>query len=195
LRNAARRPRVLVLDNQDSFTFNLVQAVQAQGAEARVERCDKAGRGALRRHRPTHVLVSPGPGHPRDAGLSLWAIRHWAGKVPLLGVCLGHQALAQAFGGRVGRAPRPLHGRATAVRHRGQGVFRGLPAGFPAGRYHSLAVDPRGLPSGLEVTAWDDEGTILGLRHESGAEGVQFHPESILTPCGDRLLRNFLCAR
>jgi len=193
--NNAGRPRVLVLDNQDSFTFNLVQALQAQGADLRVERCDRADRAALRRHRPSHVLISPGPGHPRDARLSLWALRAWAGKVPVLGVCLGHQALAHAFGAKVGRAPRPLHGRATAVRHRGQGVFRGLPGGFLAGRYHSLAVDPASLPPGLQVTAWDDDGTILGLRHVSGAEGVQFHPESILTPCGDRILRNFLCAR
>lgn len=188
------RARVLVLDNLDSFTYNLVQALRAQGAEVQVRR---PGRGlrALRAAKPSHLIVSPGPGRPEDARESLAAIKAFAGRIPVLGVCLGHQALALVFGAVVGRASRPMHGRASAMRHDGAGVFQGLPNPFPAGRYHSLAVRPSGLPPDLRVSAWSGAGEIMGLRHVSGAEGVQFHPESILTPCGPRLLANFLRSR
>lgn len=183
---------VLVLDNLDSFTFNLVQALQAQGAEVHVERADRSALGRLKRLRPRRLVVSPGPGHPARAGLALAAIRHFSGRIPVLGVCLGHQALALAFGGRIGRAGRLLHGRASRIRHDGSGLFAGLPQGFAAGRYHSLAVRPSGLPEALKITAVSEDGEIMGLAHASGAQGVQFHPESILTPCGPDLLSNFL---
>jgi anthranilate synthase/aminodeoxychorismate synthase-like glutamine amidotransferase len=188
------RARVLVLDNLDSFTYNLVQALRAQGALVQVQR---PGRGlwALRGLKPSHLIVSPGPGRPEDARESLAAIKAFAGRIPVLGVCLGHQALAVVFGAVVGRASQPMHGRASAMRHDGVGVFRGLPNPFAAGRYHSLAVRPKSLPPDLTVSAWTGEGEIMGLRHASGAEGVQFHPESILTPCGPRLLANFLRSR
>lgn len=186
------RPRVLLLDNQDSFTYNLAQALEALGASVLVRRSDRGSLAQLAQLPASHVVLSPGPGHPRQARLSLAAVRRWALRRPLLGVCLGHQALAHAFGARVGRAAHPLHGRASAVRHDGQGLFRGLPQAFPAGRYHSLAVDPGSLPADLRVTAVSDDGTVMGLRHQGGAEGIQFHPESILTPCGKRLLANFL---
>lgn len=187
-----RPPRVLLLDNLDSFTHNLAQGLQALGAEVRVLRARGATLDGLERARPSHLVISPGPGHPSQARLSLAALRRFAGRLPLLGVCLGHQALAQAFGGSVGRAARPLHGRASRIRHDGRGLFLGLPQGFRAGRYHSLAVEEAGLPASLKITAWADDGTVMGLRHSSGAVGLQFHPESILTPCGNRLLANFL---
>lgn len=186
---------VLVLDNLDSFTFNLVQALQALGAEPVVERADRSSLARLRRLKPSHLLVSPGPGAPRDAPLALAALRHFAGRIPVLGVCLGHQALALAFGGRVRRARRLLHGKTSAIRHDGEGIFRGLPQRFRATRYHSLSVSPRGLPPGLRVSAWSEDGEVMGLSHVSGAAGVQFHPESILSPCGPRLLENFLRSR
>jgi anthranilate synthase component 2/para-aminobenzoate synthetase component 2 len=192
------RPRVLVLDNLDSFTYNLVQVLRAQGALVTVRRAGAGGKralAALRRLKPSHLVVSPGPGRPEAAGESLEAIKGFAGRIPVLGVCLGHQALALVFGATVGRSSRPTHGRASAMRHDGSGIFRGLPNPFPAGRYHSLAVDPANLPSALKITAWTGAGEIMGLRHVSGAEGVQFHPESILTPCGPRLLANFLHSR
>jgi anthranilate synthase/aminodeoxychorismate synthase-like glutamine amidotransferase len=191
-----RRARVLVLDNLDSFTYNLVQVLRAQGALVTVRRAGStAGPRAmavLRLLKPTHLVVSPGPGRPEAAKESLAAIREFAGRIPVLGVCLGHQALALVFGALVGRASRPVHGRSSAMRHDGSGIFRGLPNPFFAGRYHSLAVKPAHLPPALKVTAWTGAGEIMGLRHASGAEGVQFHPESILTPCGPRLLANFL---
>ena len=187
-----RRARVLLLDNLDSFTHNLAQGLQALGAEVRVLRARGADLAGLARVRPSHLVLSPGPGHPSRARLNLAALRRYAGRLPVMGVCLGHQALAQAFGGAVGRAARPLHGRASRVQHDGQGLFKGLPQGFLAGRYHSLAVETTGLPAALSISAWADDGTVMGLRHTSGAEGVQFHPESILTPCGNRLLANFL---
>jgi len=189
------KPRVLVLDNLDSFTFNLVQALRGLGADVAVRRPAGRGATALRRLRPSHLVVSPGPGRPHQAVESLRALRVFAGRIPVLGVCLGHQALAEAFGGHVERALRPVHGKASAIRHDGSGIFRGLPNPFMAGRYHSLAVDPATLPRDLEITAWAGAGEIMGLRHVSGAEGVQFHPESILTPCGPRLLSNFLRSR
>ncbi|HTB23420.1 MAG TPA: aminodeoxychorismate/anthranilate synthase component II [bacterium] len=188
-----RRARVLVLDNLDSFTYNLVQILRAQGAAVAVRRAGAAGGlKALKALKPSHLVLSPGPGRPEGARESLAAIKAFAGRIPVLGVCLGHQALALVFGGSVGRAARPVHGRASAMRHDGQGIFKGLPNPFLAGRYHSLAVHPAGLPPALKVSAWTGAGEIMGLRHASGAEGVQFHPESILTPCGPRLLANFL---
>ena len=190
-----RRPRVLVLDNLDSFTFNLVQALQALCAEVAVRRSDRSSLASLRRVKASHLLVSPGPGRPEAAPLSLAALKAFAGRLPVLGVCLGHQALAAAFGARVVNAPRLLHGKTSKIRHLGAGLFKGLPQGFRATRYHSLLVDPGTLPPELAVTAWTAEGELMGLRHASGAEGVQFHPESILTPCGPRLLANFLRSR
>jgi anthranilate synthase/aminodeoxychorismate synthase-like glutamine amidotransferase len=183
---------VLVLDNLDSFTFNLVQALEALQAEVQIERADRSSLARLKRLKPAHLLVSPGPGHPRQAELALEAIRHFSGRIPVLGVCLGHQALALAFGAKVGRATRLLHGKVSRIAHGGEGVFTGLPQGFSATRYHSLIVQEGGLPPGLHVTARSERGEIMGLAHASGAQGVQFHPESILTPCGPRLLANFL---
>jgi anthranilate synthase component II len=192
------KARVLVLDNLDSFTYNLVQGLRALDAQVLTRRTAGGGvrmLGSLRRLEPTHLLVSPGPGRPEGMEQCLAALRHFSGRIPVLGVCLGHQALALAFGGVVVRSSRPTHGRASAMRHDGQGVFRGLPNPFLAGRYHSLAVRRRALPRTLKVTAWTAQGEIMGLRHVSGAEGVQFHPESILTPCGPRLLANFIRSR
>jgi anthranilate synthase/aminodeoxychorismate synthase-like glutamine amidotransferase len=183
---------LLVLDNLDSFTFNLVQALEALKAEVQVERADRSSLARLKRLKPARLLVSPGPGTPAQAELALAAIRHFAGRIPVLGVCLGHQALALAFGAKVLRARRLLHGKCSSIQHSGEGVFRGLPQGFQATRYHSLLVQERGLPSSLRITARSETGEIMGLAHASGAEGVQFHPESILTPCGPRLLANFL---
>lgn len=185
------KARVLVLDNLDSFTYNLVQALGSLGAEVLVRR-PGLGSGALKRLKPSHLVISPGPGRPEDASESLEAIQAFAGRIPVLGVCLGLQALAVAFGGRVVHAIRPVHGKSFAIRHNSQGLFLGLPNPFMAGRYHSLAVQSRGLPQALEITAWTEAGEIMGLRHASGAEGVQFHPESILTPCGSHLFANFL---
>jgi anthranilate synthase/aminodeoxychorismate synthase-like glutamine amidotransferase len=183
---------VLVLDNQDSFTYNLVQGLQALGARVQVERASRSSLARLIRLKPRRLLVSPGPGTPAQAPLALRSIRHFSGRIPVLGVCLGHQALAQAFGGRVRRAERLLHGKTSRISHGGSGVFKGLPQGFLATRYHSLIVEDAGLPPGLKVSARSEHGEIMGLAHASGAQGVQFHPESILTPCGPRLLANFL---
>ena len=181
-----------MLDNRDSFTFNLVQLLRRLGADVEVLRSGEVDLGALKRSKPERLLISPGPGRPEAAKLSLEALRHFSGRIPVLGVCLGHQALAVAFGAKVSRAARPMHGKASAIRHEGEGVFKGLPPSFSATRYHSLLVEPQSLGLGLSVTAWTAQGELMGLRHVSGAEGVQFHPESILTECGDRLLRNFL---
>ena len=183
---------LLVLDNQDSFTYNLVQMLGALGAEVRVERSQGGSLSRLKKLRPSRLLVSPGPGRPEAAGLSVQALRYFSGRIPVLGVCLGHQALALAFGGRVQRASRLMHGKASVISHDGQGFFRGLPARFSAIRYHSLIVDPSSLSPEFSPSAWTAQGELMGLRHRSGAEGVQFHPESILTECGDQLLRNFL---
>jgi anthranilate synthase/aminodeoxychorismate synthase-like glutamine amidotransferase len=185
--------RVLMIDNYDSFTFNLVQLLRTLGAEVMVKRNDEidpAGAGALGF---THLVISPGPGGPREAGVSMAMIEHFAPRVPVLGVCLGHQAMAEVFGGRVARAPRLMHGRASPVTHDGVGLFRGLSSPMQAGRYHSLAIEPGRMPRGFVVSAQTDQGEIMGIRHESWrCEGVQFHPESVLTPDGPRLLRNFL---
>lgn len=186
---------ILLIDNFDSFTFNLVQALGAQGARLKVVRNDAITVADIEALKPDRIVISPGPGTPDDAGVSLEVIRAFGGRVPLLGVCLGHQCLGQVFGAKVVRAPVPVHGKTAEVRHAGQGVFRGLPDPFTAARYHSLVVDRESLPDGLEVTAWH-EGLIMGMRHRElpSLEGVQFHPESFLTTHGPRLLANFLAA-
>jgi anthranilate synthase/aminodeoxychorismate synthase-like glutamine amidotransferase len=185
---------VFVLDNYDSFTFNLVQFLGELGASLDVVRNDEVTVGDVERRHPDAVVISPGPGVPSEAGISV-ALVGWCGEreVPLLGVCLGHQAIAEAFGARITTAPRIMHGKTSAVRHDGNGVFRGLPESFDAGRYHSLVVAPDSIPRELEITAWTDDDTVMGLRHRTLAiEGVQFHPESVLTAVGMQLLRNFL---
>lgn len=185
--------RILVLDNYDSFVYNLVQYLGELGAEPLVHRCDALGLDELVDLDPDGVLVSPGPGRPEDAGLSNAAIAHFAGRRPVLGVCLGHQCIGQVFGGEVVRAPRVMHGKTSLVRHRGTGLFEGLPDPLEATRYHSLVVDRDSLPAELEITAETDDGVIMGLRHRThDVEGVQFHPESILTVKGHDLLRRFL---
>jgi len=186
---------VLVIDNYDSFTYNLVQALSCLGAKVTVRRNDAAGVDELLAEGPTHVVVSPGPGRPEDAGVSIPLIEAAAGRMPVLGVCLGHQALAAAFGARIGRAAALMHGKPSRVYHDGRGVYEGLPNPFTAGRYHSLSVGEESLPDELAISAYTSDGEIMGLRHrEFCLEGVQFHPESVLTPEGERLLRNFLDA-
>jgi len=191
---AARRgPRVLLVDNYDSFTWNLVQYLGELGAEVAVFRNDAIDVPGLRARRPDALVLSPGPCTPDEAGVTLAAIRELAGELPILGVCLGHQAIGQAFGGRVVRNARIVHGKSSPVRHGGRGLYAGLPSPFEAGRYHSLVVERRALPAELEVTSWTDDGEIMGLRHRAlDVEGVQFHPESILTLEGKRLLGNWL---
>jgi anthranilate synthase/aminodeoxychorismate synthase-like glutamine amidotransferase len=190
---AARQPRLLLIDNYDSFTYNLVQAFLVLGADVRVHRNDEITVDAAMAMAPTHLCISPGPGEPEDAGVSKDMIRGFAGKIPVLGVCLGHQALVEVFGGTIVRADRLMHGKASKVLHRGTGLYEGLPNPFAAGRYHSLIARRESVPESFEVTAWTEEGEVMGVRHESLAlEGVQFHPESILTPEGPRLLSAFL---
>jgi anthranilate synthase/aminodeoxychorismate synthase-like glutamine amidotransferase len=185
--------RVLVIDNYDSFVYNLVQYLGELGAEPLVLRNDELTVPEIIALDPDAVLVSPGPGTPDDAGVSNEVIRAFGGKVPVLGVCLGHQCIGQVYGGDVVRAPQVMHGKTSLIRHTGVGVFAGLPDPFEATRYHSLVVDRATVPSVLEVTAETDDGIVMGLRHrELGVEGVQFHPESILTVGGHDLLRNFL---
>jgi anthranilate synthase component II len=186
-------PRVLVIDNYDSFVYNLVQYLGELGAEPLVHRSDELTLDQIAALDPDAVLISPGPGRPEDAGLSNAVIEQFAGKRPVLGVCLGHQCLGQVYGGDVVRAPQIMHGKTSLIRHDGTGVFAGLPDPFEATRYHSLIVDRASVPDELEVTAWTDDGIVMGLRHRTHAvEGVQFHPESILTASGHDLLRNFL---
>jgi anthranilate synthase component II len=185
--------RVLVVDNYDSFVYNLVQYLGELGAEPLVHRHDELTLDEIVALDPDAVLVSPGPGRPEDAGLSNDVIRHFAGVRPVLGVCLGHQCVGQVYGGEVVRAPAVMHGKTSLIHHSGQGVFAGLPDPFEATRYHSLVVERSSVPAELEVTAWTDDGVVMGLRHRTAAvEGVQFHPESILTASGHDLLRNFL---
>ena len=184
---------ILVVDNYDSFTYNLYQYLGELGADTTVVRNDAISVAAALEGRPDRIVISPGPGTPDQAGISLDLIRGAAGRVPLLGVCLGHQALGQAFGGRVGRAKVLMHGKTSEIHHDGRGVFRGLPDPFTATRYHSLIVERDSVPDCLEVSAWTEDGTVMGLRHrELALEGVQFHPESILTRAGHDLLKNFL---
>jgi anthranilate synthase/aminodeoxychorismate synthase-like glutamine amidotransferase len=185
--------RVLVVDNYDSFVYNLAQYLGELGATPLVHRHDAIDLDRIDELAPDALLVSPGPGGPDDAGISNDAIRHLAGRVPVLGVCLGHQCIGALYGGRVVRAPQVVHGRASMVHHDGQGVFTGLPNPLEATRYHSLVVERASLPSVLEISAETDDGVIMGLRHrDHDVEGVQFHPESILTGSGHTLLRNFL---
>jgi anthranilate synthase component 2 len=184
---------VLMIDNYDSFTYNLVQYLGELGVEVAVVRNDEVSLDDVERMRPEKIVISPGPCTPNEAGISLETIRRLGGKVPILGVCLGHQAIGQAFGGKVVHAKTLMHGKTSPIHHTGAGVFRGLPSPFTATRYHSLAVERAGLPDCLEVTAWTEDGEIMGLRHRSLAvEGVQFHPESILTEHGHAMLKNFL---
>ena len=184
---------IVVVDNYDSFTYNLVQYLAEQGAVVRVVRNDAVDVPELAAMAPEGVLLSPGPGTPDEAGITLACVHELAGRVPLLGVCLGHQAIAQSYGGRVVRADRLMHGRTSPIEHEGKGVFEGLPSPFTATRYHSLIVARDSVPDSLEVTAWTAEGEIMGLRHrEHEVEGVQFHPESFLTEHGHALLARFL---
>ncbi|MEO0345079.1 MAG: aminodeoxychorismate/anthranilate synthase component II [Pseudomonadota bacterium] len=186
-------PRVLMIDNYDSFTYNLVQAFAAQGAEMHVYRNDAIDVAAARELAPTHVVISPGPGRPEGAGLSLAMIEAFSGQVPLLGVCLGHQSIVQHFGGNIVREQRLMHGKTSDVSHDGAGVFVGLPDPMAVGRYHSLAAEAESVPDCLVVTSRTDRGEIMGVRHRDWqVEGVQFHPESVLTPEGDTLMNNFL---
>jgi len=185
--------RVLLIDNYDSFTFNLVQSLRVLGAEVLVYRNDRIGVGDSLALEPTHLVISPGPGRPEDAGVTLRMIETWMERVPVLGVCLGHQALAVALGGVVDRAPRLMHGKSSQVYHDQRTLYRGLSNPFQGGRYHSLAVPEASLPDDLVVTARTFRGEVMGIRHRAlPVEGVQFHPESVLTPEGDRLLANFL---
>jgi anthranilate synthase/aminodeoxychorismate synthase-like glutamine amidotransferase len=189
----AMAARVLVVDNYDSFVYNLVQELGELGAEPVVHRNDAIDVAGIRRAAPDAVLLSPGPGRPDGAGVTLEAVRALAGVVPILGVCLGHQAIGQAFGAAVVQAPTLMHGKTSEVHHVGTGVFAGLSDPFVATRYHSLVVTPGSVPPELEVTATTADGVVMGLRHRTLAvEGVQFHPESILTPSGPTLLGNFL---
>jgi len=185
---------VLVIDNYDSFTYNLVQYLGELGATVVVRRNDEATIDQLRGLTHDRVVISPGPGRPEQAGVSLDVIKEFGPRMPLLGVCLGHQAIGLAFGGEVIRAPQPVHGKTSTVEHNGQGVFKGLAASFQAGRYHSLVVSGKTMPKELEVLArTKDDGLVMGLRHRSlPIHGVQFHPESVLTNEGRRILRNFL---
>jgi anthranilate synthase component 2 len=184
---------VLMIDNYDSFTFNLVQYFGELGAEVRVVRNDAISVDDAIALEPSALVVSPGPCAPRQAGISLELIARLAGKLPILGVCLGHQAIGEAFGGRVVRAQRVMHGKVSRVRHDGSGVFADLPDSFTATRYHSLVVERESLPACLEVSAESDDGEIMGLRHRRfPVEGVQFHPEALLTEHGHRLLQNFI---
>lgn len=187
------RPRLLLIDNYDSFTYNLVQAFLVLGADVAVHRNDVISVEEARAQNPTHLVISPGPGTPRDAGISMRMIEAFAGRIPIFGVCLGHQSLVEVFGGKVVRAARLMHGKVSPVRHDGKGLFAGLPQDFQAGRYHSLIAEPSSIPSVLEVTAQTAEGEIMGVRHRTlPIEGVQFHPESVLTPDGPILMGNFL---
>ena len=188
---------VFVLDNYDSFTYNLVQYFGELGAQLEVRRNDQITVSEVEAMQPERIVISPGPCTPQDAGISIDLIRHFAGKIPILGVCLGHQAIGAAFGGKVVRAPHLMHGKTSAVTHDNKTIFKGLPTPMTATRYHSLIVEQENLPEDLEVSAWtvekDGTRTIMGLRHKKFAiEGVQFHPESVLTDTGKKLVENFL---
>ena len=187
---------LLVIDNFDSFTYNLVQYFGELGAEVKVCRNNSLSPAEIERMRPAQIVISPGPCTPNEAGISLEAIRRFSGAIPILGVCLGHQAIGQAFGGKVVKAQRVMHGKVSSVRHDGKGVFAGLPEDFTATRYHSLVIERESVPDCLEITAHSEDGEIMGLRHRSlPVEGVQFHPEALLTEHGHAMLKNFLQGR
>ena len=185
--------RVLIVDNYDSFTYNLVQELGELGAELEVFRNDAIDIEEIRRLAPDRLLISPGPGRPEDAGITMAVIREFAGQIPIMGVCLGHQAIGAVYGGTIVHAPTLMHGKTSEILHDGNGLFRNLDSPMVATRYHSLVIDPNSIPDCLEITARTAEGVIMGVRHrELAVEGVQFHPESILTPGGYTLLGNFL---
>jgi anthranilate synthase/aminodeoxychorismate synthase-like glutamine amidotransferase len=184
---------IVIIDNYDSFTYNIVQTIGGMGTDVRVFRNDTVDISFIEGLQPDRLLISPGPCTPSKAGISIEAIRHFAGRIPILGVCLGHQAIGEAFGGDTIRAARLMHGKTSPISHDGKGVFTNLPNPFEAMRYHSLVVSEATLPDCLEITAKSDQGELMGLRHrELPIEGVQFHPESIMTPDGVQLLKNFL---
>jgi anthranilate synthase component 2 len=184
---------LLMIDNYDSFTYNIVQYFGELGEDVRVYRNDEITIEQIETLNPDRICISPGPKAPAQAGISVEVLKHFAGKKPILGVCLGHQAIGEAFGGKVIRAKQVMHGKTSAIAHTGEGVFAGLPSPFTVIRYHSLAIERASLPSCLEVTAWTDDGEIMGVRHKDfDIEGVQFHPESILSEHGHALLKNFL---
>ena len=189
---------LVLIDNYDSFTYNLVQYFGELGQDVKVFRNDQVTVAGIEQLKPDHIVISPGPCTPNEAGISIEAIKAFAGRVPILGVCLGHQSIGQAFGGRIVHAGEIMHGKTSMISHADTGVFRGLPQPFEATRYHSLVIEPASLPECLEVTAWTEDAQggmdeIMGVRHrDMPVEGVQFHPESILTACGHDLLRNFL---
>jgi anthranilate synthase component 2 len=184
---------LLMIDNYDSFTYNIVQYFGELGEDVHTVRNDEITLEQIAELNPDRICVSPGPKSPKDAGVSVDVLREFAGKKPILGVCLGHQAIGEAFGGKIIRAKQVMHGKTSKIAHTGEGVFRGLPSPFTVIRYHSLAIERASLPSCLEVTAWTDDGEIMGVRHkEFDIEGVQFHPESILSEHGHAMLKNFL---
>ncbi len=186
---------LLMIDNYDSFTYNLVQYFGELGEDVRTVRNDALDIADIEAMKPDRIVISPGPCTPTEAGVSLQTLTHFAGRIPMLGVCLGHQAIGQAFGGKVVRAATVMHGKTSVIRTTGQGVFRQLPEHFEVARYHSLVVERETLPQCLEITAWTDDGQIMGLRHRTlSIEGVQFHPESVASEHGHALLRNFLTA-
>jgi len=185
--------RILMVDNYDSFTYNLVQYFAELGAEVQVQRNDEITIAQIAEIKPDRLVISPGPCSPSEAGVSVAAIKHFAGKIPILGVCLGHQSIGAAFGGKVVRAKALMHGKTSLIKTTQKGVFSGLPEQYTVNRYHSLAIERSSLPSELEITAWCDDGEIMGVRHrEVYVQGVQFHPESILTEHGHALMKNFM---
>ncbi len=187
---------ILMIDNYDSFTYNLYQYLGELGQDVRVFRNDQISVGDIAALKPKHIVISPGPCTPNEAGVSVAAVERFGGNIPMLGVCLGHQSIGQAYGGKIIRARQLMHGKTSMIHHRGEGVFAGLPSPFEATRYHSLVIERESLPACLEITAWTDDSEIMGVRHRSHAvEGVQFHPESLLTEHGHKLLANFLGIR
>ncbi|MDD4860150.1 MAG: aminodeoxychorismate/anthranilate synthase component II [Dehalococcoidales bacterium] len=184
---------LLLIDNYDSFTYNLFQYLSELGADVKVERNDKTAIDEIERMQPERIVISPGPSTPLQAGISNEVIRYFGPRLPVLGVCLGHECIGHSYGGAIGQAPSIMHGKSSSVHHNNQGLFAGLPNPFSAIRYHSLIVTRENLPDSLEVTAWTDDGTIMGLKHrEYPVQGVQFHPESFMTEAGKDLLKNFL---